>query len=620
MTTIPEQQSGTLGLNPNTNKKQNPYIPGSDLYVMQGWQLSESASISKRQGFAKLNTTQLLDAGTASAFTGLFEFIPSTGTPAKVATTTIGLYNFGTPVANAWNSINLSGVGGNRTGTYQNLYDVAMLQDQMYVGGGAGTDLNIRFNGTDAFKMGITPPISTPTVSAPQAGGSMTAGVYSFKVTYGNVLGQESNPSIKTADVTIVGGSGNYTINLIDIPVSPDPQVTLRNIYRTTADGAVWLLLATISNNTATIYSSTQADSSLGIAVEEFGNGVPPHFDKIEIFQGTAFMAGDPSNQSRIWFSANNKPACVDSNDFRDLDSNDGDKITGLRRFGPTVVAFKNNSIWNASGSDRYSFGFERRATTVGSINNASIVEIPLKNVLAFMSPDAKFYFYDGVDTQPAATSIEPILSSLNAGRLMGIVGCIVPSLNQARWLVSDGSSNYGNLIIWYDYILDKWGTTSVASTPGNYCTSLRDVDSKLKFYLGGIADVGAGIDGGYVWLGDSGGSDDGTNISVEVVDKGHPHQDPSPEDIKMFSHLFVWFKPNPLVTLNIFAYIDDPTGTPISLGSFPCTNTSGQQHVHFNLIGRRFYVRITESSTTQGNVLRGWKVYYKNVGRHNAP
>lgn len=630
MPTIQEQHSGVMGLNPNVNRKDNPYIPGSDLYVMQGWYLTEAMSITKRQGFQRLNAVQLLDAGDNSAFTGLFEYVPSSGAvPTKIAMTTVGLYAFGTPIANVWNAVSLSELGGARTGTYQNLYDAAMLFDQMYIGGGASTDKNIRYDGTGAHNMGMAAPVAAPTVSAPQAGGGLSAGVYSWVVTFQNSLGKESLPSPVSANVTITGGSGNYTVNLSAIPVSTDPQVNKRLIYRTTAGGQVWLLVHVINDNTTTTYSDGNADATLGIAADFFSNGVPPHFDKIEIYQGIAFMAGDPANKSRVWFSANGNPAAVNSNDFRDLNPNDGDVITGMATFQSTVVVTKNNSIWLASGSDRTTIAFTRQVTKIGSVNNSSLIEIPGQNKLAMLTPNARFAFFDGTGAQIVATQLEPILNTLNAGQLAGAVAAVAPALNQVRWIVPSGT-NHNDLIIWYDYELDKWGTTSIAATPGNYCAALHDSASRLQFFLAGVRNAPAGIIGGYVWQGDIGGTDDGASISSEVVDKGHPRYSmsplgtpmnyPTPENVKMFTHVFFWFKPNPNVTLNVYAYIDDPDGTPIFLGTVNCGNTSGQNHLHFNLLGRRMYIRVVETSTIQGLVLRGWKIHYKDVGRHNAP
>lgn len=637
-----EQHSGVLGLNPSINQKENPYVPGSDLWQLQGWYLSESLSIQKRLGFQKLNTLQLIENGQPATFTGLFEFFPSTQTEQKIATGQTGVYVYN-PATFLWNAaVNLPAP---RTGSHHDLYSARMLFDQFYLGGGGATDVNLRFNGTNnAFvQMGITAPTVAPVGGAPTAGGSLSAGVYSWKITFVNEIGQESGPSIASNNVTITGGSGNYTV-LVTTPISSDPQVVGRRLYRTTANGATWLLVAVANDNTTLSFSDGNPDSALGIANDQFDFGVPPHFSMIEIFKGFAFMGGDPNHLSRVWFSGSGAPAQVNSNDFRDLDPNDGDTLAGLIQFQSTVAAFKQYSIWVLSGQDRTTFGFAKQVTHVGSVNNACLVEIPMVSVsgtgapaegkVAFLSPNAKFYFFDGTTAVQTAIGLEPILNSLDKTQLSSVVGTVVPALNQARWIVPSNTlpGYHGNdLIIWYDYVLDKWGITGL-KLPAHYSALLRDSFGTFQYFIGGTppTGIGANITGGFVYQGDIGGSDDGLPISVEVIDKGHPRyllnpigqpiNYPTPENVKVFNHLFLWYKTLPApVTIQVWGIIDDPTNTPVLLGTFDGTHPSGQEHLHMNLRGRRLYVRVTESSTQLGLVIRGWKIHFKDVGRHTA-
>lgn len=635
-----EQHSGILGLNPSVNQKENPYIPGSDLWQLQGWYLNEALSIQKRLGFQKLNTSQLVEAGSPATFTGLFEYLPSNPSLSnqKLATTLTGVYKYN-PSTFTWDTLAIPSA---RTGTHHDLYAARMLFDQLYLGGGGNTDINLRFNGSTVVQMGITPPSSAPIAGAATVGGNLALGTYSWKITYVNELNQESNPSSVSNSVTITTG-GNNTVPLT-IPKSPDSQVVKRNLYRTTANGATWLLITTINENNSTSYSDGAADSGLGIANEQFAFGVPPHFSIIEIYKGYAFMAGDPNNKSYVWFSGSGAPAQVNSNDFRGLDPNDGDVITGMIQFQSTIAAFKGYSIWVLSGQDRGTFGFAKQVTHVGAVNNACLVEIPLVSIsgsrtpaegkVAFLSPTARFYFFDGTTAAQTAVGLEPILNQLDKTQLNSVVGAIVPSLNQARWIVpSNAILGYhgNNLIIWYDYVLDKWGTTTM-NLPVHYAALLHDNFNVLQYYVGGTPPTGASanLTGGYVYQGDIGGSDDGISLTSEVIDKGHPRyllnpigqpiNYPTPENIKVFNHFFIWYKTLPVAsTIQVWGIIDDPTNIPVLIGTISGTHPSGQEHLHMNLQGRRLYIRITETSTQQGLLIRGWKVHYKDVGRHTS-
>lgn len=105
------------------------------------------------------------------------------------------------------------------------------------------------------------------TVAAPVAptftlntGGNVDTGNHNYRITYTTAIGETNMGGALTATVT----TGNNTVNLT-IPISTDPRVTGRKIYRNkigqTVD--VGYLIATIPNNTATTYTDTVADSTL---------------------------------------------------------------------------------------------------------------------------------------------------------------------------------------------------------------------------------------------------------------------------------------------------------------------------------------------------------------------
>lgn len=636
----PEQQSGVLGLQANLDKKTNPYVQTSDMWEVQGFYPKESLSLTKRKGFTKFNLTQSAVGLYPVTFTGLFEYVPSTGSRQQIAVgcsiTSLDpliyhsdIYRYGTPVANQWNALSLSNIAaGQPLGTIDQLWDAATLEDQMYMGN--GVDSNMRWDGlhptTPAlYEMGIVQPDETAMTATAGATGALSTGHYQYLVTFVNRLGHESNPG-PWNDTTSVfvpaeaDATAGQKITLTDVPISADAQVTERNIYRTTADGGIFLYCDTIADNSTTTYvDDTVADVDLAEEIELFANGVPPLFSMIEIHRGVAFMAAPSS--SRVYFSWPGTPGAVDSNDFRDLDPNDGDVITGIHKFQNTLIVTKNNSVWVLIGEDRNTFGFEKRVTSAGAISNKSILEIPTKNLLIMLSNHPRFFLFDGAICAPTAAEIEPVLRGLTQSKLDKCVGAVLPSENQLRWIVPDTNKEYCSTMIWYDYVLDKWGTVDLSTTPANYCVTMRNTANVLRFYLCSAYDLINDTGGGYVYLGDEGGTDDGTNITCSVTDRGHPQDDPSPENQKSFYHVFVWYKKmaSSPATLTIKGIKDDPDGTPITIGTVVCSADSGQAHLHMNIICRRLYIQVEETGDHEDLVLRGWRVYYKDLGRHHA-
>lgn len=110
-------------------------------------------------------------------------------------------------------------------------------------------------------------PTSAPTLSSAN-GTAPAAGSYQYLVTFLTQDGETTGgPSS-----SITTSSGNQKINLAAIPIAPNqtiqPAIATntvigRNIYRTQASGSVFYYLATIGDNTTTVYSDSTPDSVL---------------------------------------------------------------------------------------------------------------------------------------------------------------------------------------------------------------------------------------------------------------------------------------------------------------------------------------------------------------------
>ncbi len=93
------------------------------------------------------------------------------------------------------------------------------------------------------------------------AGGTVDDGAHWYGVTYITALG-ETHVKYTTAQITT--GAGNNTVTLT-LPVSTDPRVTGRKIYRTKVSGNQYeeYYLATVASTTQTTYVDTNSDASL---------------------------------------------------------------------------------------------------------------------------------------------------------------------------------------------------------------------------------------------------------------------------------------------------------------------------------------------------------------------
>jgi uncharacterized phiE125 gp8 family phage protein len=106
------------------------------------------------------------------------------------------------------------------------------------------------------------PAAPTVALASPAVAGNVTAGAHRYRVTCVTADGETDGGDV-SAIVTVADAGVNGKVELTGIAVG-GTNVTSRKIYRTSAGGSTYLLLATIADNTTTVYTDNIADGSLG--------------------------------------------------------------------------------------------------------------------------------------------------------------------------------------------------------------------------------------------------------------------------------------------------------------------------------------------------------------------
>jgi hypothetical protein len=294
------------GSTPGTAQTGNFNISGTGI---------ASSILVSTAGLIDTSTAGTLNLGTATA-TGVI--IGSFGT-----TTSLGLkastINIGVDGASSYTgTVNILSSGGSGSTYTTNIGDVAAGLSKVYIGATSGASagstvylqstsitqtitgssdtIQTATNGINALAiqnsaggtvfnddtaantLDLTGNLNIAQTAAPTAGsftatplsgsGLTTATTYYYAVTYVTASGQTSLGGIIAASAATT--SVNDQMSLTNIPVSPSLLVTGRKIYRTksassSATGPFYLA-ATIANNTATTYTDSTADTSLGAA------------------------------------------------------------------------------------------------------------------------------------------------------------------------------------------------------------------------------------------------------------------------------------------------------------------------------------------------------------------
>lgn len=118
-----------------------------------------------------------------------------------------------------------------------------------------------RHRGEDAALPQTAP--GAPTLAL-VAGTALGIGPYRYQISFVNVSGETPGGTEAVVTTTL----GNQAVNLTAIPVGP-AGTTARKVYRTIKNGETGSekLVATIPDNTTTVYSDVVPDSSLGVVV-----------------------------------------------------------------------------------------------------------------------------------------------------------------------------------------------------------------------------------------------------------------------------------------------------------------------------------------------------------------
>ena len=123
-----------------------------------------------------------------------------------------------------------------------------------------GTDSSDAINTNVAFNVSrVVKPDLTNTTATLVAGTELPLANMHYSITYYNSIGETERGGY----VTILPTSGNQRVQLDNLPISPDPSVIGRKIYRNkSTDGSSYgALIATIADNTTTSYLDSLPES-----------------------------------------------------------------------------------------------------------------------------------------------------------------------------------------------------------------------------------------------------------------------------------------------------------------------------------------------------------------------
>jgi len=231
-------------------------------------------------------------------------------------------------------------------------------------------------------QLGIDAPATAPTLADSCVAGNPN-GVYLYKVSFVNADEFESNMG-DSATITVV----NKQIDLTAIPLSDDPQVVARRVYRTVAGGATYKLLVEIADNHTTSYRDNIADADLGATVDTQDHDPPPAAIDVTEHLSLLFLLVSPN--FIYWCNAFDEWEYFEVTNYEPLGSSarTGRKVQTL---GDHLAVILDTEIWKWTGSSEADFAKEKSLSNRGSVGSKAV--FPRGDVILFVDGAGVFMY-----------------------------------------------------------------------------------------------------------------------------------------------------------------------------------------------------------------------------------
>lgn len=242
------------------------------------------------------------------------------------------------------------------------------------------------------------------------------------------------------------------------------------------------------------------------------------------------YIAGDPNNPSRLYMSDLGSPESFPSLNFIDVNTNDGDKITGIAEHLDSLVIFKERSIHVLRGTGPSNYNLLDMHQNHGCISHWSIVQA--SNVLFYLSRDGVYEFNGKtiyLVSDPIMGSVQGIngQTAWNQGYLN--VACGIDYKNKYWLAIPEGGTNTTNNRVYaYDYIHKIWTRFDIPVS----CFGIFDSTNGHILYSGDPKT-------GNVYQQDTGGNDNGNPINAYLTTKAFDFG--SPAHYKSYKGLFFY-------------------------------------------------------------------------------
>ena len=239
-------------------------------------------------------------------------------------------------------------------------------------------------------------------------------GDYKYVVTFVTET-SESLPTEIPVEIT----ADEQNITLENIPISDNPSVIGRNIYRTTGTGAVFMLVLPDADNDMTIEDNeTQTltdevpDAQLRREVD-YQSGKPVEGLKtIANYNNILFGAGNPDVPHRLYFSKMSEPEKWFALNFLDFQEDFVQPIQAIETEHDRLYVFKNQSIYAVAGTGLEDLESMQLMKNLGTPGQNCIDSF--NGFVSFIDMSGKIQSFGGGGNKRLDIPVEPLVAEID--------------------------------------------------------------------------------------------------------------------------------------------------------------------------------------------------------------
>jgi len=294
--------------------------------------------------------------------------------------------------------------------------------------------------------------------------------------------------ALKVDNLRIDSYSDYASMELTEIPVSDDPAIVKRNIYRTIANGTTHFYVGTINDNTTTTFTDTVSDGALGTSqppqpAQFFDSSVPPNAGIIKTWKRTVFMAGDPKDPNVLYFSADDNPEAFPLINAFELDS----PITGIFETRNGLIITTDLDYWRVIG-DNPDYYVDKVMRNMGNVGFRACGESKL---YGWAHDRESIRLYDLQDTNRFSEPIGDLIAAVNKENIEHAWTIYSKSINRMLVSYQNSSGVYDTMYSYQhgqDDIRTGWWTKIDFPVGLEFLCGeeIEDPDGDRRLYVGG--------------------------------------------------------------------------------------------------------------------------------------